>query len=453
MDGAAVHRLQAEAAGTTEDHVRNGDGVVAAGGLGAELDAGGGAAGVGGNLLVGGKGACQHGAGVIAADGAVLDDAVFYRLEDTCAVGGLKDDGVIGQGVEPGVADGDVLGAVDVEGVAVGVHGHVVHQHVLAALGDNGKVAAVQHPDAVQHDALAAHQRDTLVAVPGGDAAAAVGGVARLVAHQHLIQLALVVHLTAVNQAFAVDHDVLFVGGIEQAVGKVGVAAVLQTGIQVNLGLVVVARGAVGIMILGLGDDAAAVQVCLGGLDHCALGQVEVDIVQQTDGVGAEGALRDHDGAAARVMGGLDSLVDGLGVGNGVGAGVSGSALLQGHGAILADVVPVRLLFQGQQLALGHVGAAGQLDAAVLREAGQVNAVLFGGGQAILLVGGGRTGGHGRAHAQHAGCRDGSTGLEKLSAGNAFHKKILLNFLRFYIRRDAFFTKNRIASAAGQAPE
>ena len=189
------------------------------------------------------------------------------------------------------VADGNVLGAIDVIGVPVGVHDQVVDGHVPGALSDDGKVAAVQDADAVQHHILAAHQCNGLVAVPGGAVApvGAVFGVGGVVAGQHIDEGAGVVHVAAVDEALAVDHDVVLVGGVEQAVGKVGVAVVLETGVEVHFRLIVVSalahHGLVAIPV---------VQVCPGSPDDAVGVDAEVDAALETDGVALKVTCRPH---------------------------------------------------------------------------------------------------------------------------------------------------------------
>ena len=189
------------------------------------------------------------------------------------------------------VADGNVLAAVDIVGIPVGVHDQVVDSHVPGALSDDGKVAAVQDADAVQHHILAAHQCNGLVAVPGGAVApvGAVFGVGGVVARQHIDEGAGVVHVAAVDEALAVDHDVVLVGGVEQAVGKVGVAVVLETGVEVHFRLIVVSalahHGLVAIPV---------VQVCPGSPDDAVGVDAKVDAALETDGVALKVTCRPH---------------------------------------------------------------------------------------------------------------------------------------------------------------
>ena len=314
-EGAAVHGLHAEATGTLEPDPGDGDGVVAAGGLGAKLDTGGGTAGVGGHDLIGSAGSGNHRTGIVAADHTVLDQDVLGGHEHAGTVGSLHDDGVVRKGVEVAVADGNVLAAVDIVGIPVGVHDQVVDSHVPGALSDDGKVAAVQDADAVQHHILAAHQCNGLVAVPGGAVApvGAVFGVGGVVARQHIDEGAGVVHVAAVDEALAVDHDVVLVGGVEQAVGKVGVAVVLETGVEVHFRLIVVSalahHGLVAIPV---------VQVCPGSPDDAVGVDAEVDAALETDGVALKVTCRHHHGAAAGLTGSLDGGVDGFSVLDGV---------------------------------------------------------------------------------------------------------------------------------------
>ncbi len=363
MDVRAVHRLEAEAAGALEGHIRDRHGVVTAGGLGAELDACGRTAGVGGNLLVGGVGACQHRASVIAGHSAVADQAVMHRLEDACAVGGLEDNGVVCQGVEGRILDGHILAAVDVECVAVGVHHHAVHQHVLRTLHNDGEVAAVEDIKVREHHVLAAQQRHALVAVPVGNSAGAISGIARIVAVEHLIQGTGAVHLAAVKTALAVDHDVLLVGAVDEAVGEIGMAAILQAGVDVDLRLEVIAVRAVVILVLAN----------LGRLKDRALGQVDVDVVLQLHGVDAEGARRDHDRAAVLLIRREDGSVDGSGVFAGMGVRVALFAVFQGDRTVIGNVELGIFL---EQRFLGDGRAGGQGNAVVLSQPGQVDVLI-----------------------------------------------------------------------------
>jgi hypothetical protein len=167
-------------------------------------------------------------------------------------------------------------------------------------LGNNGKVAAVQDADAVQHHVFAAHQCNGLVAVPGGAVApvGAVFGVGGVAAGQHIDEGTGVVHVAAVDETLAVDHDIVLVSGVEQAVGKVGVAVVLEPGIEVHFRLIVVSalahHGLVAIPV---------VQVCPGSPDDAVGVDAEVDAALETDGVALKITCWYYHGAAAGLTG------------------------------------------------------------------------------------------------------------------------------------------------------
>ena len=389
-EGAAVHGLHAEATGTLEPDPGDGDGVVAAGGLGAKLDTGGGTAGVGGHDLIGSAGSGNHRTCIVAADHTVLDQDVLGGHEHAGTVGSLHDDGVVRKGVEVAVADGNVLAAVDIVGIPVGVHDQVVDSHVPGALSDDGKVAAVQDADAVQHHILAAHQCNGLVAVPGGAVApvGAVFGVGGVVAGQHIDEGTGVVHVAAVDETLAVDHDIVLVSGVEQAVGKVGVAVVLEPGIEVHFRLIVVSalahHGLVAIPV---------VQVCPGSPDDAVGVDAKVDAALETDGVALKVTCRHHHGAAAGLTGSLDGGVDGFSVLDGVSLR---------HSPKIRDEVQAALV---QQDAFVHGAAGGPGDVQGLE------AVLL----CRVLCGKGRQahGGHGGGH---------STDLQKAAARDLFGK-------------------------------
>ena len=207
------------------------------------------------------------------------------------------------------VAHRHVLRAVDVVGITVRIHDQIIDHHILGAFRNDGKMAAVQDLDPIQHHILAPNQCDGLIAIPSG-AMAGVGTVLRvggICAGQHIDERTGIVHIAAIDQAFAIDHDIVLVCRIEQAVGEIGMAVILQTGIEVHFRLVVIAaltdHRLVSIPVIHIGacrtDDRIRVEP-------------EVYSALEPDGVGLEIALRNHHGTAARIAGGLDRTVDRL---------------------------------------------------------------------------------------------------------------------------------------------
>jgi hypothetical protein len=176
LDDGAVDGLEGEAAGAVEGAVGDGDVAEVAVGLGADLDAAGGAVAVGRVGDGAAEGAVEERADVVAADGAVGDGDVLAGAQGTEGVAGLEDDGVVVGGVDGAVGDADVAAAVDVETVAVGVDAEVVEGEVVDAGGEDGEVAAVEDGEIAEGDAAAVLERDGLVAQAEGPRARGAGG-------------------------------------------------------------------------------------------------------------------------------------------------------------------------------------------------------------------------------------------------------------------------------------
>ena len=114
------------------------------------------------------------------------------------------------------VAYGEVLAAVDVDAVAVGVDGHVVDGADVAARGDDGKVATAKDGDVTDGDVATQLQGDGLVARAYG-AALHVAGLLGIMLCQAF----------TVNHPVTRDADVLLPLGPNERIMEIGVAAVL----------------------------------------------------------------------------------------------------------------------------------------------------------------------------------------------------------------------------------
>ena len=273
-----VHLLEGQAGTPHAGAVRDGDVAVAAVRLGAQFDAPAHPV-----HLLGHVRPVEEGAQLVARHQTVGDQDMLAEHGLLQRVRRLQHDGVVGGRVHLRVAHGEVLAAVDVNAVAVGVDDDVVDGADVAAGGDDGEMSAPVDGDVADEHVAAELQGDGLVARADGatlDDARLLGVVLR--------------------QALTVDHPLAGDGyvrlplGPYQAVVEVGVAAVLILGESAErLALVVgLHRGGRG-EYLGAGRE---VQV------HVAL---QPDAAREVDARGQQ-----HLPAAAG-RAGLDGAVDG----------------------------------------------------------------------------------------------------------------------------------------------
>jgi len=177
----AVFALEGEAVAAVEDAVGDGDVFEATVGLSAALDAAGaGDAGFGGEEF---EGAVEEGAELVGAgDVAVGDGDVFGGAGVAEGKAALGADGVVPGGVDGAVGDADIVAAVDVDAVAVGVDFEVVDGEVVDAGEEEAEVAAFEDGEVAEDDVAAVFERDGLVGYAG--LLGCIGGVvaARVVA-------------------------------------------------------------------------------------------------------------------------------------------------------------------------------------------------------------------------------------------------------------------------------
>ena len=273
-----VHLLECQARAPHAGAVGDGDVAVAAVRLGAQFDAPAHPV-----HLLGHVTAVEEGAQLVARHQTVRDQDMLAEHGALQGIRRLEHDGVVGGRIHLRVAHGEVLAAVDVDAVAVGVDDDVVDGADVAAGGDDGEVAAPVDGDVADEHVAAELQGYRLVARADGatlDDARLLGVVLR--------------------QALTVDHPLAGDGyvrlplGPYQAVVEVGVASVLILGESAErLALVVgLHRGGRG-EYLGAGRE---VQV------HVAL---QPDAAREVDARGQQ-----HLSAAAG-RAGLDGAVDG----------------------------------------------------------------------------------------------------------------------------------------------
>ena len=156
-------------------------------------------------------------------------------------------------------------------------------------------MSALEDGEVAQGDVVAVFESDGLVAdsrllrdETAGAAADALGAVAETL---------------AVDEAGALDADVVQAFAVDEGVGPVVVAVVLVLlpglgGAGGVVGAAVVAGGFAG---HGRG----------GGEDGAAVGEIERDVGLEADGEADVGACGEEDGASAGGCGGFDGLVDG----------------------------------------------------------------------------------------------------------------------------------------------
>ena len=104
---------------------------------------------------------------VAAGDEAVGDGDVLGGPVVAEGEGGLGADAVVPGRVDGAVGDADVLAAVDVHAVAVGVDLEVVDGEVVDAGEEEGEVASLEHGEVAELDVAAVFEADGLVAYAG----------------------------------------------------------------------------------------------------------------------------------------------------------------------------------------------------------------------------------------------------------------------------------------------
>ena len=307
----AVDGFERQASAALEDAVGDGDIDKSAVGLGATLDAAGAAA----PPLVG---AVEHRAQLPAAgDVAVGDGDVLGGLGKSERVAGFRADAVVPRGVDGAVGNVDVLTAIDVHAVAVGVDLEVVDGEIVDAREQQAKVAALENREVAEDDVAAALEGDGLVADAGLlGAIDRVGATSRASGPE--------AEALAPDKPRPGDREVADVLAPDQRVVPMVVAVVLVS-VPGGLGL----GGVVGSAHVAGG---LAGKRRLRGDDSGTLREVEVNVALETDGERDIVASGEDNCASASGRDRLDGLVDGGRVDRLAVAGGSEGADVEEHG-------------------------------------------------------------------------------------------------------------------------
>ena len=207
----AVHRFQCEAAGPLKADPSHRHLFIAAGGFRTQLHPSRGAASVGSHQLFPGVYAGGDAPRIVAAHTAVLNKDIFQRHEFSCAVGRFHDQRIVGKRIKGAVSDGHILAAVHIQRVSGRIHQDILHQHIFHPLRNDGKMAAYDKLEALQHHIFTAKQGNRFIAEPFP-----VTADSRFIAHlwhfgiaaqQHIAAEA-VLKTAAVNQALSINHYV-----------------------------------------------------------------------------------------------------------------------------------------------------------------------------------------------------------------------------------------------------
>ena len=321
FDRRAVHGFQGQSSAMIEDAIEDVDVLESADGFGADFNSASGTVAVGGGVEVCGVGGIENGADVVAAEMAIGDGDVFGGASRAEGERTFKDQAVVVGGIDGGIGDVDVLATVDVHAVAVGVDLDVVDGEIIDASGEDSKMSGAIDGDIADGDIAAGFEADGLVADAEGIGVGHAG------------------ESDAVDGSGAGDGDVGEVLAPDQAVVPMAVSEILiGAGGVVGLGEIVGGAGGPG-SGRGCGECCRAASAAavsdgggVGGEEGCALGQIKCDVALEMDGITAVGAGGKFNGSATGGCGGIDGVVDGV--------GVEGFAIADG--AEIADVVVER---------------------------------------------------------------------------------------------------------------
>ncbi|MNQ98099.1 hypothetical protein D3C85_1137730 [compost metagenome] len=222
----------------------------------------------------------------------------------------LQHDGVVLGRIDQAVGHLHVTASIDVDAVAVGVHGQTVDADIGRAQDVAGEMPALQDGEVAQQDVAAARQADGLVA-PSLIRHLARDGPARFIGGQALLggrlpaghavparRRPLAVQAKAVDQPLADDGHVVDAVPVNQTVMEMADAIVLKLLVEDVLGQVVLAR----------------VLARVRRLDHRPVHQHQGDEAAQADRKAQIMPRRHHHGSTALGGGCLDGLVDGVGI-------------------------------------------------------------------------------------------------------------------------------------------
>ena len=85
---------------------------------------------------------CVNTSRIVTRHLTILNQHIFKRHKDACAVRTLHDKTIVCQGVEHAVSHGYILAAVHIKGVAVCVDQNAIDIHIFNTLCDDRKVTA-----------------------------------------------------------------------------------------------------------------------------------------------------------------------------------------------------------------------------------------------------------------------------------------------------------------------
>ena len=277
LHASLVNLLESQSAAPHTGAIGNGDIAVAAIALGTELDTA-----THPVHLLGHIRSVEEGAQLKPCDDAVGDENMFTEHRPLEGIRALQHNGVVVGGVHLGVAHGEILAAVDVDTITVGVDGDIVDGPNVAASGNDGEVTATENGDITDKHIAAQLEGNGLVA--RADAATLhIAGILGVMTGEAV----------TVDHALSGDAHVVLPLGPYQTIMKIGVSAILVLWPAKHLTLVV-----------GLHRGRGCQN---GSTSH----EVQVDITLQPDAATEIGSYRhEHLTTAARHTG-IDGAVDG----------------------------------------------------------------------------------------------------------------------------------------------
>ena len=199
--------------------------------------------------------------------------------------------------IDAAVGNHHVAAAIDVDAIAVGIHRHIVHGHVIATRGENRKMSTAENGEITEHHIPAQFQRYGFVAQARElDVTVGVCLFRVLPIFESVDRVLLAIaggKRAAIDHSKSGDRNIRQAFAVNETVAKISVATILIGRAFPMLGLIV------GVHVLRRGLDRRT------GIDE------EMNVAQQMNRAAEIMTRRDVDGAAAGVRGRLNGFVDG----------------------------------------------------------------------------------------------------------------------------------------------
>ena len=218
-----IHHLEGQSAAPHTGAVGDGDITVAAVRLGTQFDTSAHPVHLFRHI-----GTVEEGAQLIPRHDTVGDEDMLAEHRFFQGVRALQHDSVVMRGVHLRIAHGDILTAVDVDAVAVGIDRHIIDRADITSRDDNGEMSTPKDGDITDGDVPALLQGDGLVTGADGSALHVTGPLG-VVACQSF----------TVNHPITANADVLLSFSPDQRIMEIGMSSILVFGCAEHLTLII----------------------------------------------------------------------------------------------------------------------------------------------------------------------------------------------------------------------